>query len=101
MGQPPPRGYQPTQRIEPAYFRSDPHQPTVMLDVGLYLGRAAGTTPPVPRPPGRRVALTLLLTMLAMTAVAFASRATYWFLVETDTGRAWLERLLAIIAAPL
>jgi hypothetical protein len=92
-----------TQRIEPSFFRSDPHQPTIMLDLaaGAYMGRALGTTPPPPVHAGRRPGTALLLTMLAMTAIAIAASLTYWFLVDTEDGRLMLDALFRVIASPL
>lgn len=102
MGQPPPPAQPPrTQLLEPAYFRADPFQRTVMLDVAVaaYHGRAAGTTPPPATHPrrGRRV----LFAIVASMALGLGLWSTYLTLVETEGGRHFLESVYDVIASPL
>ncbi|HUS67853.1 MAG TPA: hypothetical protein VMZ28_25130 [Kofleriaceae bacterium] len=102
MGQPPPPTQPPrTLLLEPAHFRSDPFQRTVMLDVAVaaYHGRAVGTTPPPDTHPRR--ARRVLFAMVAAVTVALGLWSTYLTLVETEGGRAFLESLYDVIASPL
>ena len=91
-----------TQRFEPAFFRSDPYQPTVMIDVtaGPYMGRAAGTAPPPVRT-GPRPGTWLLATMISMTGLAVIASFTYRWLVDTESGARALEAIEHIIHGAL
>ena len=101
MGQPPPTQPPKTQVLEPAYFRSDPFQRTVMLDVAVaaFHGRAVGTTPP-PDARSRRARRVLFIGVAAM-AFGLGLWSTYLTLVETEAGRAFLGTLYDVIASPL
>jgi hypothetical protein len=102
MGQPPPTPPQPkTLLLEPAHFRSDPFQRTVMLDVAVaaYHGRAVGTTPPPHTSPRR--ARRVLIAAVAALAIGLGLWSTYLTMVETEGGRVFLESLYDVIASPL
>ena len=101
VGLPPPGPPMKTQVLEPAYFRSDPFQRTVMLDlaVAAYHGRAVGTTPPPDARP-RHLRRALFAAVLAM-AIGLGLWSTYLSLIESEGGRAFLGHLYATLVLPL
>lgn len=101
MGQPPPSSPPKTQVLEPAYFRSDPFQRTVMLDVAIaaFHGRAVGTTPPPDARPRRT--RRVLFGVVAAMALGLGLWSTYLAMIETEAGRAFLGAVYDVLASPL